>query len=114
MQDRTVLGDVDVLAGEHRVPALRDTGRLRPGDQGGEHFIVDGLLRVVDAEVGGVDDVAIGTVRIVVEEFAQRAVDGGFGTGSIGTRPTLPADRGSLAARPRRPGTPRSTPTAEQ
>ena len=51
VQHRPVLGDVDVLAGEHRRPALRQVDLLGQPDQGGQHVGGDQVLRQVDVQV---------------------------------------------------------------
>ena len=56
-----ILGDVDVIPGEHRIAPLDDAGGVRPTDQRTEQFVVDRLLREVDAEIAGLDHVPLGT-----------------------------------------------------
>ena len=60
VQHGAVLGDVDPLAGEHRVAAGRHAGDVGDGQQGGQHVVVDALLGVVDAQVA---DVRSGSAR---------------------------------------------------
>ncbi len=63
MEDGPVLGDVDVLAGEHGVAALGDTGSLGEAEEELERLVGDAVLRVVEDEVAGLHDVALGTAR---------------------------------------------------
>jgi hypothetical protein len=50
VQHGTVLGRVDVLAGEHLVPVLLHLGLAREGEQGGEHGGRDEVFAVVEQE----------------------------------------------------------------
>ncbi|OEI67192.1 hypothetical protein Cus16_3201 [Curtobacterium sp. ER1/6] len=71
VQHGAVLGDVDVLTGEHRLEALGDTGVLRDLEQRGEDVVVDEALRQVHGQVGGLERVALGTAGVAVEPTAQ-------------------------------------------
>ena len=71
VQHGPVLGDVDPLAGEHRVAAPGDAGGVGDGEQGGEDVVVDALLGVVDAQVADGDEVALGRGRVGGEQLAQ-------------------------------------------
>ena len=53
VQHGPVLGDVDVLAGEHGVATLGQPDLLGQLDQGGQHRVVDQVLRQVDVQVAG-------------------------------------------------------------
>ena len=57
--DGAVLGDVDVLAGEHGVAPLGDAGITGDGDQRLQELVRDRVLRVVDPEVADLDDAFI-------------------------------------------------------
>ena len=71
VQHRPVLGDVDRLAGEHRVAAFGDAGGRGDVEQGGEHGVVDALLGVVDAQVADLEQVALGAARIGGEQLGE-------------------------------------------
>ena len=83
MHHGAVLGDVDVFAGEHRVAASLDTRALGELDETGEHRVVDAVLRVVDAQVADVDDVALGPSGIVGEQRAEVGGAGQLGQGRV-------------------------------
>ena len=76
---RPVLGDVDVLAGEHRVASGLDTGTLGERDETGQHRVVDAMLRVVDAQIADLDDIAFGAAGVAGEQLSQVG-----GTGQLG------------------------------
>ncbi len=63
-----ILGDVDVLAGEHRVASGLDAALAGQREQRLEDRCVDRLLRVVDAEVTDLDDAPVGPAGIVREQ----------------------------------------------
>ena len=78
-----ILGDVDVLACEHRVATSCHTRPFGERDEPGEHGVVDAMLRVVDAQVGDIDDVALGPAGIVREQRAQVGGTGQLGQGRV-------------------------------
>ena len=75
MQHGSVFGDVDRLAGEHRVTAGLHAGRVSNRDKGGEDGIVDRVLRVVDPKVADVDHVPFGPAGVALEQLGQRTRD---------------------------------------
>ncbi len=78
---RPVLGDVDVLAGEHRVASGLDAATLGERDETGQHHVVDAMLGVVDAQVADLDDIALGAAGVVGEQLSEVG-----GTGQLGQR----------------------------
>ncbi len=74
VQHRAVLGDVDVLAGHHPVPAFLDVRRARHVEQERQGVGGDALLRVVEEEPDRFERLALGALRIVAEEVAQGQV----------------------------------------
>ena len=75
VQHGAMFGDVDRLTGEHRVAAALDAGRAGHVDEGGEHGVVDGVLRVVDAQIADLDHVPLGATRVAVEQLDERTRD---------------------------------------
>ena len=71
VQHGAALGDVDRLAGEHRVAPLGDAGGRGDVEQGGHHGVVDALLGVVDAQVADLEQVALGAPGIGGEQLAR-------------------------------------------
>ena len=71
MQDRPVLGDVDVLAAEHRVAARADTDLVGQREQRREHVVVEQRLGQVDVQVAGVEGQPLDPTRVLVEPAAQ-------------------------------------------
>ncbi len=74
VQHGAVLGDVDVLAGEHRFAALLDAtlaGQLAEQDH---RLVGDPVLREVEVEAGAVGDQPLAARRVGVEEVAQLGV----------------------------------------
>ena len=71
VQHGALLGGVDQLAGEHRIATLGNARGGRHGQQRCQHRIVDQVLGVVDAQVAGGEQVAIGAARVVGEQRAQ-------------------------------------------
>ncbi len=71
VQRRPVLGEVDVLAGEHRIAPLGDA-RL-PGErrEERERLVRDPLLGVVEREPGGLGDQPLAPAGVGREEFPQ-------------------------------------------
>ena len=52
VQHRAVLGDVDVLAGEHRVAPRGDARLVRELEEQAQRLVGDAVLRVVEQEAG--------------------------------------------------------------
>ena len=73
VQDRTVLGHVDVVAAEHRVDALAEARLDREVEQQPEGLVGDAVLRVVEVQPGGLGREAGAPVGVVGEELAQVA-----------------------------------------
>ena len=71
VQDRAVLGGVDVHAGEHRVAVLLEAGRRREIDQQFQRFAGDPVLAVVDVEVADRQRQFSAPGRVLVEQFAD-------------------------------------------
>ncbi len=64
-----ILGDVDVLTGEHRVASGLDAALARPARAVRARIgVVDRLLRVVDPEIADLDDVPVGPAGVVGEQ----------------------------------------------
>ena len=71
VEHRPVLGDVDVLAAEHRVPALRHAALTGQFGQQADRVPADPVLRVVEIKPAGLGD-QVGAARgIVGEEIPQ-------------------------------------------
>ena len=70
VEHRAVLGDVDPLAGEHRVASLGDACLLRERDEQPERLVGDAVLRVVEEEPGRLARQPLGAARIGGEELA--------------------------------------------
>jgi hypothetical protein len=71
VQHRAVLGDVDPLAGEHRVAAPGEVDLLGEPQQGGDDVVGDEVLGEVDVQVGQVEGELLGAVRVGLEPAAQ-------------------------------------------
>ncbi len=71
VQDRTILGDVDPLAGEHRPGSLGHAGFAGELHQQGERLVGEAILRVVEPQPLGFGDQALTPVRVGGEEVAQ-------------------------------------------
>ena len=56
VQSCAVLGDVDVVAPEHRLRALREPGLLGELDEEPQRLVRDAVLRVVEVEAGALGD----------------------------------------------------------
>ena len=74
MQNGTVLADVDVLAGEHRVAAPLDVPLLRQLDEQLQRLVGDAVLGVVEEEPGALGDQALAAVGVLGEDLAQVAL----------------------------------------
>ena len=71
VQDRAVLGGVDVHAGKHRVAVFLEAGRLREIDQQFHRFPRDPVLAVVDVEVADRQRQFGAPTGVLVEELAD-------------------------------------------
>jgi hypothetical protein len=74
-----VLGDVDPLAGEHRLPPLGDAALLGQRDQQAQRLIGDPVLRVVETEAGALRDHPLAAPGVGGEQLAQVGLPGGLG-----------------------------------
>src|SRR5215469_2359139 len=74
VKDRTVFRHIDVLAGEHRVPALRHCGFLGQVDQQPHGLVGHAVLRVIEVDALGLGRQPLAPSRIGVEQLAQVAV----------------------------------------
>jgi hypothetical protein len=71
VQDRTVLGDVDPVAPEHRVPSRLQGDLVRERQQGREDVVVEQSLGEVDEEVAGGEAESLYPCRIAGEPGPQ-------------------------------------------
>ena len=71
VQHGTVLGDVDVLAGEHRLDALRQPGLVREPHEQRQRLIGDAVLRVVEMETCGLGGQPLAARRVRGEEVTE-------------------------------------------
>ena len=71
VQNRSVLGGIDVLAGEHRVAARFQVCRTGQVDQQCQGLAVHPVLAVVDIEVADRESQFAAAVGIVGEELPQ-------------------------------------------
>ncbi len=74
VQHRAVLGDVDLLAAEHRVDPRAQPAFLGELDQQRERLVGDAVLRVVEVEARRLGRQALAALRVVGEELAQMQV----------------------------------------
>ena len=75
VEDGAVFGDVDVLAGEHRIAELLDAGAASPSaDEHAQRLGAHPLLRVVDVEVARGHGEVGAALRIGREQLAQMDV----------------------------------------
>jgi hypothetical protein len=74
VQNRTVLGDVDVLAGEHRFAALGDAALTRQLTEQDHRLVRDPVLGEVEVEAGAVGDQPLAARRVGLEKVAQVAL----------------------------------------
>ena len=72
VQHGPVLGDVDVLAGEHRGDPLAQPGPLGERDERRDGLVGDQVLAVVEVELGGLDGQARAALRVGGEELTER------------------------------------------
>ena len=71
VQDRAVLGDVDLLAAEHGVDPRAQAGFLGQLQQQLERLVGDAVLRVVEVDAGRLGRQPLAARGIVGEELAQ-------------------------------------------
>ena len=69
--DGAVLGDVDVLAGEHRVDPLAQAGRRGEVAQQRERLVGHPVLRVVERDPGRLGNEALASGRVGGEQVAK-------------------------------------------
>ena len=67
MQDRPLLGDVDLLASEHRLTLGFDPAGLRQLDERRQHRRVDALLGIVEQKIVESDAELLETIGMVGE-----------------------------------------------
>ena len=72
MQHGAPFADVDLFAGEHRVPALGDAAGAGEIEEQPRRFVGDAVLRIVEEEAGGLGREALGSAGIVGEQGAKR------------------------------------------
>ena len=71
VQDGSVLGHVELLAGEHRFDAIGKARALGEGREELQGFSGRAVLRVIEVQVGGLERHGVATRGIAGEEFAQ-------------------------------------------
>ena len=52
MQDRAVLGDVDLFAAKHRLDSLAQSGLLGQRDEQSQRFVIDAIFRIIEEDAG--------------------------------------------------------------
>jgi len=72
VQHGTVLGEVDVLAREHRGDLLGQPGLLRERDERLDGRVGDEVLGVVEVQLDGVGGQARAALRVGGEELTER------------------------------------------
>ena len=78
MQHRAILGDVDLVATEHRIDALAQPRLLRQFEQQLDGLRGDAMLRVVEVETDLLERELIRAMRIFGEQRAQMQCCGFF------------------------------------
>ncbi len=71
MEDGALLGDVDLVAAEHRVDPLAQAALARQGEQQPQRLVRHPVLRVVEEEAGGLDREALRAAGVAREEVPQ-------------------------------------------
>ena len=71
VKDRSILGRIDVRAGEHRIAPRLDLRSGRDAMQRCQHPIVDQMLGIVDAQITSGQHIALATLTIGRKQFAQ-------------------------------------------
>ena len=74
VQHGAVLGDVDPLAGEHRLDPLRQPGLLGQRHQQLDRLVGDPVLRVVEIQAGALGDQPLAPRRVGGEQVAQMQI----------------------------------------
>ena len=77
MEHRALLGDVDLLAREHRVAQLLDPGPAGQRDQQRDRLGGEPVLRVVEVEVADLEVHRLAAVGLVGEERPEMDVADG-------------------------------------
>jgi hypothetical protein len=70
VQDRTILGDVDLVAAEHRVDAVAQPARFGQRKQQAQRFIGDAILGIVEKDAGRLGSEPVAPTRIRLEQIA--------------------------------------------
>ena len=68
-----VLGHIDPLPGEHRIPVPLEPGLLGELEQQAQGLVGDAVLRVIEIEPGGLGPQPLTARRVLGEELAQMA-----------------------------------------
>jgi hypothetical protein len=71
VQDGTVLGDVDLLASEHGIDAIAQTGALGQRDEQPERLGGDAVLRIVEVHAVELDGHVLAALRVVGEQVTE-------------------------------------------
>ena len=71
VEHRAVLGDVDLVAAEHRLDAVAQPGLLGELEQQTQGFIGDTVLGVVEIDAGGLASQPLPTLGVLGEELPQ-------------------------------------------
>ena len=71
MKDRAILGDVDLVAAEHRVDPPAQIRFIRELAQQSHRLVGDAMLGVVEIDAGGFGRQPLSAAGIVLEQLAQ-------------------------------------------
>jgi hypothetical protein len=71
VQHRSILGDVDVLATEHRIAPLLQPALLRQRNQQLQRAVVDAVFRVVEEQAGTLGRHPLAAAGVGREQLAQ-------------------------------------------
>jgi hypothetical protein len=74
VQDGATLGEIDLLAAEHRVDSFAQAAFFREREKQAHGFVGDPVLGVVEENAAGLGGETLATRRIVGEKLAQRNV----------------------------------------
>ena len=91
--DRAILGDVDMLAAEHRVAPAREVLRLRQRGERLDRLDRQMRLRPVEMDAGDVQAEPRQAVRILIEQFDQLGGGQGFDRGPVAHKYVRPLGR---------------------